>query len=199
MSSQALYQSSADQHCALARTALAKMDGMEDSTSLNEPEQLEDYDGASHPIYHPIFAKRWIDHNDEDEEWYEDEDGPIDARHSPIDARYSDWMQDTVAFIGNSIAFDMGSAVPIYATTWSYSPDPDKVSTHRLTVPFEVRSARGVLTLAEVYHGIQGAIWMNHTWACGHVFFEGIREVHDYREEQTGQPTLAEATRWGPR
>ena len=170
-------------------------DVSDDSEGFNvradlRPMELEDYDCASRPIYHPIFAKRWMDHRK-----YKDETDPDDL----------DWsrMQDTVAFIGNSIAFHMGSSRHIDATSWD-SPDPDTFTMHKLTVPFEVRSARGVLTLAEVYHGIQGAIWMNHTWACGHVFFEGIREVHDYREEQPtpyppykGQPTLAEATRWG--
>jgi hypothetical protein len=57
----------------------------------------------------------------------------------------------------------------------------DGVVTHNTTVVFEVRSARGVLTLGQVYRAIQGTVWVNHSWYRT-LYFEGFHEAKsDYR------------------
>ena len=71
--------------------------------------------------------------------------------------------------------------------------------THNTTVVFEVRSARGVLTLGQVYRAIQGTVWVNHSWYRT-LYFEGFHEAKsDYRFEVTlptvsGDPPTARAS-----
>ena len=167
------------------------------------------------PFYHPLRHKKWLQCGVDNDD-YGDDDYDVDDRDTPTSEGLfrQAMMQDTIAFIGNSVAFCMGCGDPIDDATgrwWDRSRD--KIMMNTLTIPFEVRSTRGVLTQGEVFRAIQSTVWLNNGFAvspAGDLYFEGIRAVvRDYRETSRDDrdakhykddcPTLAEVARWGQR
>ena len=58
------------------------------------------------------------------------------------------------------------------------------MQTHQTTIPFEVRSTRGVMTFGEVYAAVQGTVWMNAQWQLGSGnVLETFADLQDYRDE----------------
>ena len=161
------------------------------------------------PVYHPLHDKKWLECGVDD---YNECDYGDDVPMSRDEFKRA-MMQDTVAFIGNSVAFCMGCDIPIEDATGQRDYASDKITVNTLTIPFEVRSTRGVLTQGEVFRAIQSTVWLNNGFAvspAGDLYFEGIRAVvRDYRETSRDDrdakhykddcPTLAEVARRGQR
>ena len=154
------------------------------------------------PFYHPLRHKKWLQCGVDNDDYGDDDYDVDDARHN--DFRQA-MMQDTIAFIGNSVAFCMGCTVPIDAIDYATGRRDyasEKITVNTLTIPFEVRSTRGVLTQGEVFRAIQSTVWLNHGWS-NTIYFEGFTTVRDYRDTaRDGRddcPTLAEVARWGKR
>ena len=149
-------------------------------------------------VYHPLHDKKWLECGVDD---YNECDYGDDVPMSRGEFKRA-MMQDTVAFIGNSVAFCMGCDIPIEDATGQRDYASDKITVNTLTIPFEVRSTRGVLTQGEVFRAIQSTVWLNHGWS-NTIYFEGFTTVRDYRDTaRDGRddcPTLAEVARWGKR
>ena len=62
--------------------------------------------------------------------------------------------------------------------------EQDGVQTNTTSIPFEVRSTRGVLTFGEVYRAVQGTVWLNGAMLLGpNNVWEGFDEQRDYRDD----------------
>ena len=74
--------------------------------------------------------------------------------------------------------------------------EQDGVQTNTTSIPFEVRSTRGVLTFGEVYRAVQGTVWLNGAMLLGpDNVWEGFDEQRDYRED-TGLRVEKSTGRW---
>lgn len=195
-----LYRSSAELGCTFGQEALMKLD--DPSNGHNIEDRPVSFNAAMEDenCYHPLANKKWMDTGATDaaesieHDWSEntcDKDDSDQEYPPDPDYEYRRGMEDAAAaFIGNSIAFHMGGG------TRDRDIKTDGIHTSKNTIVFEVRSARGVLTVGEVYRAIQGTVWMNHQWYKT-LFHEGFEQVRfDYRTQDAGsdEPTLEAAS-----
>ena len=74
--------------------------------------------------------------------------------------------------------------------------EQDGVQTNTTSIPFEVKSTRGVMTFGEVYSAVQGTVWLNGAMLLGpDNVWEGFDEQRDYRED-TGLRVEKSTGRW---
>ena len=95
---------------------------------------------------------------------------------------------DAIAFVGNSIAFHVGRSSDITGEDFQRGSD-DGVTTHEeksdhgthaQTIVYECRSACGVLTVKELFFGIDATVWLNSTFAflhCDNNRFSGLLQL----------------------
>ena len=95
---------------------------------------------------------------------------------------------DAIAFVGNSIAFHVGRWSDITGEDFQRGSDDGGTTykeksdhgTHAQTIVYECRSACGVLTLKELFFGIDATVWLNSTFAghhCDNNRFSGLLQL----------------------